>query len=240
MRKKILLLLLLLGLVPLALPVGGQTGAAQYEWGLEDRPHRVTQQSVGNVSFFPPPFDRMVPALSGLGDQIDTGRQRGDVNSLVNAALMLHQAEKILGRQSPVISSEGLLAEAAQIARDQKDTRMLSRIIGVWQDPSRGPTSSAQASQARYFMEEVDKEQADMMHKRRCRIVLHNRTDQFTLDVMINRKPAASLEPNSLRVMGDVIAGRQVLTASNDAGFAWGPRQVFVAPGEVFHWKLFD
>jgi hypothetical protein len=59
------------------------------------------------------------------------------------------------------------------------------------------------------------------------------------VEVFVNRKPVGTLSAGERHVVGELLAGRQYLGAE-DESLLWGPRKVYVGPGEVFNWRLFD
>ncbi len=229
MTKRLVLVWLLL--------LGVAWGQAR-EFYLSDRPHTRHSQSLSGQSLFPPPFDRLVPSIGRLGQTIDGGREQRDVNRLLQAVVILHQAESLVGRDSGLISSHDLLEEATQMAIDQRNLEALRQAERLWNDPVRAPSDPTEASKTHQELEELQQEQAFMQQKRRCRIVFHNQTDG-PLDIHLNQKTVGTLAARSSREIGDILAGRQHLMAS-DERLAWGPRRVFVGPGEIFHWRLYD
>ncbi|MCA9791838.1 MAG: hypothetical protein KC910_08580 [Candidatus Eremiobacteraeota bacterium] len=226
--------------VTLAVVVGlaGPGQSQSHEWSLQDSGHPRPQTNLQGRSLFPAPFDKLVPFLGGLGGDIDQGRAHGDVDALLEAAVTLHQAELLLGRSSGVISAHDLLTEATQMAVDQRNLEGLRKAKSLWSDPVRGPNDPAQAQQAADELENLEKERRVMLAARRCQIIFHNQTD-VDLTIRLNQDSLGIIKPNQVHVVKDVLAGNQHLMAS-DSRLAWGPRRVFVGPGEVFHWRLFD
>lgn len=226
------LALLLLIFVTAVLPGLGQSGR---EWGLQEHAEPREDLSLSNRPLFPPPFDQLVPFLTNFGSELDQSRRQGDIEGLLRAADLLFQAERLTGQRSPFVSGRDVLEEATLTARNQRDPEALRRLLGQWErvgDP-RGEDL------ARGYLEEVEAERTDMTPRRRCRIIFHNRSGRSPVAVYLNGKPVGSLTAGSTREIDEVLAGNQHLEAYDEA-LTWGPRRVFVGPGEVFHWKLFD
>ncbi|MGE0488625.1 MAG: hypothetical protein AB7S38_05390 [Vulcanimicrobiota bacterium] len=231
-------LTLLASVLAVVIVLAGPGQSQSHEWSLQDSGHPNPRDPLQGRSLFPPPFDQLVPFLGGLGGSIDQGRQQGDVDALLEAAVTLHQAERLLGRTSGLISARDLLQEATQMAIDQRNVEGLRKARGLWSDPVRGPNDPGQAQAAADELETLEKQRRVMLAARRCQIVFHNQTDD-ELTIRLNQDSLGVIKPRQAHVVKDVLAGNQHLMAF-DRRLAWGPRRVFVGPGEVFHWRLFD
>lgn len=206
---------------------------------MEERPTAYDRPaSLSRDSLFPPPFDKLVPFLGNLGVEIDLGREQRDPNALMSAAILLHQAELLLDKRSRHLSAEQLMHEATEMAWRQKNPEALSRSVQIWSDPRMGPTNLQEEKSASDHLKEVRQERSEMMQRRRCRLIFHNKTDT-ALTIYLNEHPLGVVAARQSHEVPDVLAGRQYLQATHSR-LSWGPRQVFVGPGEVFHWKLFD
>ena len=168
------------------------------------------------------------PLVEGLTRDVGLARRRGDVSGLLGAARLLQNLDKIGGQPVPV---RDLLDEALQMARDQRDLDALEQVTRLIQDPQ-------QRSNALQLQQEVRQERQTYQGKPPCRVVFHNRTGQPGLEIRLNARPLATLAVGQDFEVNGLLAGRQLMDASSER-LDWGPRQVFVAPGETFHWKLF-
>lgn len=229
-----LLLGLLVGTLVL---IGGPAQSQVNEWTLEDRPVTRAQQPLRGKSLFPAPFTDLMPILGNLGAEIDLGRREGDVSSLIDAALLLHKAELLTG-SSGLISARDLLEEATEMAYNQKNPEALARSYKIWSNSRKGPTDSIRAQETQDKIEKTRQERQEMLQKRRCRVIFQNRTGS-PLSISLNERPLGTLAPNESHEVPDLLAGHQHILAQNDR-LQWGPRRVFVGPGERFRWKLYD
>ena len=117
------------------------------------------------------------------------------------------------------------------MARDQRDLEALVQVSQLIRVPE-------QRAQAQRFQQELRDEQKAMQGKQSCRIIFHNRTGQPGLEIRLNTRPLGALGTGQSYEVNGLQAGRQVMDAFND-DLDWGPRRIFVGPGETFHWKLF-
>ena len=223
---------MLLSALVLALILAGTPAQSQVsEWSLEDRPVPRAQQPLTGKSLFPAPFVDLMPILGNLGAEIDLGRKQGNVGSLIDAALLLHKAELLTGnfgahqRQGPPPE------EATQMAYNQKDPEALARSFKIWSSSRKGPTDSIQAQDTQDKINKTRQERQDMMYKPRCKVIFQNRTGS-PLSISLNERPLGTIAPNEAHEVPDLLAGHQYIMAHNQS-LQWGPRRVFVGPGET-------
>lgn len=213
-----------IGLTLLALALGAWS-QPRPERGLSEYPR--SHSSPPTLPGFQLPGS-LGPLVEGLGRDVGLARRRGDVSGLLGAARLLQNLEKIGGQPVPV---RDLLEEALQMARDQRDLDALEQVTRLIQDP-------LQRSNALQLQQEVRDERQASQGKPPCRMIFHNRTGQSGLEIRLNARPLATLAAGQDFEVQGLMAGRQLMDASNSE-LDWGPRRVFVAPGETFHWKLF-
>ena len=208
-------------------------------WTLDETP---TQKPVGveqrPLLDVPEPLRKLFPMLDKIESEVTYGLKNGNVSTLLGAVKDLSQAEYFTGIQGAGTNSDRLLEEATELAWEQRDPEGLRDALGLWSSPNRAGRNQEMILQTSDRLEQVEKERSEMLQKKRCRIIFHNRTDR-NVQVFVNRKPVGTLAAGEKHVVGELLAGRQYLGAE-DESLQWGPRKVYVGPGEVFNWRLFD
>lgn len=208
-------------------------------WTLDELP--TTVRSVTErppLVDIPGPLTQLFPFLRNFSSQVRSERARGDADAL-NASVQQLSFAMSLGQSEQLSAdSDALLAEATDIAWEQRDPEALRQSLALWSNPVRSGRSQEQILQTRERLDDVERERTEMLQRRRCRLIFHNRTE-LPVQLSINRKPMGILNPGETQEIADLLAGRQHLTANHE-GLQWGPRQVYVGPGEVFNWRLFN
>lgn len=205
---------------------------------LDEAPSSVPPTTAAPLFQVPEPLSQLFPFLRRLLKDVDLSRQNGDSNALLDAVRQITQALSLAGINSNSISTDALLGEATDIAWEQRDPEALRESLVLWSDPIRAGRSQDRIQQTRERLEDVEQDRTHMLKQKRCRLIFHNRTDR-PVKVFINRKPVGTLAPGKKQVVPDLLAGRQHLGARHTS-LQWGPRQVYIGPGEVFNWRLFD
>lgn len=227
------LLLLALLLCPAAAQDWGESS-----WTLDETPQPLSPVQSQPLVSIPEPLTHLFPFLQSLLQEIALGRQRGDAQSLIQAVSQLSRILSLGGVDADAVNTDRLLSEATDIAWEQRDPIALQRSLDLWSDPIRAGRSQGKINETEERLEEVEQERSEMLNRKRCQLVFHNRT-KSAVQVFVNRKPVATLDPGKRQVVADLLAGRQHLSARHSS-LQWGPRKVYVGPGEVFNWRLFD
>lgn len=231
------LTLVCLAVVCLGVPSRGQP-ATEANWTLDEKPSgKVPAKTAAPLFDIPEPLRKLFPFLNDIEREATFGRQRGDAGTLLNAVKNLGKIESMGNSSAASSSADRLLEEATEIAWQQRDPEALREALVLWAAPNRSGRKD-KVLDTSDKLEQVEKERGEMLTKKRCSIVFYNRTDQ-PVKVFVNRKPVGTLAAGEKHVVGDLLAGRQYLSANDDV-LEWGPRKVYVAPGEVFNWRLFD
>ena len=186
----------------------------------------------------PAPLLKLLPFLENLLQRVSLGQRAGDSTALLQAVRQLSDAPDLTSLGGGGVNSDRLLEEATEIAWQQRDPDALRESLVLWSAPVRASRSQEKIRQTKERIENVESERQEMLQKKRCRIVFHNRTER-PIEVFVNRKPVGTLSAGQKHIVGDMLAGRQYLGA-NDKRLEWGPRKVYIGPGEVFNWRLFD
>ncbi len=228
----VLLALLWLGSVALAESLNTAT------WTLDETPTTVHPISQRPLIDIPKPLAQLFPFLRDFGSQVRGQRARGDASALNDSVQQLSFALSLGQADQLSTESDALLAEATDIAWEQRDPDALRQSLALWANPVRSGRSQERIQQTKDRLEDVERERTEMMQRRRCRLIFHNRTE-LPVELSINRKPMGILKAGETHEIADLLAGRQHLTANHE-GLQWGPRQVYVGPGEIFNWRLFD
>jgi len=230
-KISVLALLLFLSASAVSDPLGAN-------WTIDETPTKraveVEQQPFLDL---PEPLRKLFPVLNQIERKISFGQERGDAASLLQAVRDLTQAEYITGLHGGSASNR-LLEEATELAWQQRDPEALRESLLLWSAPNRSGDSRDKILETTERLEQVEKERDEMLQKKRCSVVFYNRTEG-PVQVFVNRKPIGTLAPGERHVVGELLAGRQYLGAQ-DSGLQWGPRKVYVGPGETFNWRLFD
>jgi hypothetical protein len=208
-------------------------------WTLDETPTKIaTVVDPKPIIDVPEPLRKLFPLLNEIEREVSFGQERGDATALLKAVKDLTQAEYFTGLQGASSSSDRLLEEATELAWEQRDPEALRESLVLWSSPNRSGRSRDKILETSDRLEQVEEERAEMLMKKRCSIIFHNRTEG-PVKVFVNRKPIGTLSAGERHVVGELLAGRQYLGA-NDSSLQWGPRKVYVGPGEVFNWRLFD
>lgn len=199
---------------------------------------RAEPATVDPLADLPEPVRMLFPMLANMGGKVNFDLRQGNVSALLRSVGDLTQAEQFT--QIPELSnaSDQLLKEATELAWQQRDPEALRRSLQLWSNPVRAGRSQDEIQETSERLEEVERERKEMLTKPRARVIFHNKTDR-ELEVYVNRKPIGTLGAGKRHEVGELLAGRQYLGA-NDETLQWGPRKVYVGPGEVFNWRLFD
>lgn len=212
---------------------------AETTWTLDEASTKRTTPEVAKpIIDVPEPLRKLFPILGEIESKVAVGRRTGDPNTLLQAVRDLGQAEFFSGLQGAGANSDILLEQATELAWQQRDPVALRESLVLWSQPNRAGRSPGKILETSERLEEVEKERGEMLTKKRCRIIFHNRTHN-PVEVFVNRRPIGTLAPGQTQEVAELLAGRQYLGA-NDADLQWGPRQVYVGPGEIFNWRLFD
>lgn len=231
------LVLIVVALCGLVVPSIAQP-VTEANWALDERPSgRVPVKTAAPLFDVPEPLRKLFPIFNDIEQEALFGRQRGDAATLLKAVKSLGQVENLSGGQAASTSADRLLEEATEIAWQQRDPEALRESLVLWSSPNRSGRKD-KVLDTSDKLEQVEKERGEMLTKKRCSIVFVNRTNK-PVKVFVNRKPVGTLAAGEKHVVGELLAGRQYLSANDDV-LEWGPRQVYVAPGEVFNWRLFD
>lgn len=231
--SKVAVIALIVGSMTLA----GLTQTTEATWTLDERPVKKTVVAPKQLLNIPEPLRKLFPMIGKLEREVAFGQERGDAMALLGVVKDLAQAERFAGL-STGSSADRLLEEATEIAWQQRDPQALKESLALWSSPDRSGQNRDKILETSERIEQVEKERSEMLTKKRCSIVFHNRTDN-PVKVYVNRKPVGTLAAGERHVVGELLAGRQYLDAS-DQSLQWGPRKVYVGPGEVFNWRLFD
>ncbi|MCA9776079.1 MAG: hypothetical protein KC800_05155 [Candidatus Eremiobacteraeota bacterium] len=206
-------------------------------WTLDETPtQKQAQIDPQPLLDVPEPLRKLFPMLDKIESEVGFGLKNGNVSSLLGAVKDLTQAEYFAGIQGG--GSERLLREATDLAWEQRDPEGLRDALALWSSPNRAGRNQEMILQTSERLEQVEKERSEMLQKKRCRIIFHNRTDR-SVQVFVNRKPVGILPAGEKHEVGELLAGRQYLGVE-DESLQWGPRKVYVGPGEVFNCRLFD
>jgi hypothetical protein len=208
-------------------------------WTLDETPvQKPISVDPGPMLNIPEPLRKLFPVLQEIESEVSFGEKNGDVGTLLAAVRNLSQAEYFTGIKGAGASSDRILKEATELAWQQRDPEGLRDALVLWSSPNRAGRNQEMIEQTTERIEQVENERSEMLKKKRCRIIFHNKTDR-SVDVFVNRKPVGTLSAGEKHVVGELLAGRQYLGAE-DESLLWGPRKVYVGPGEVFNWRLFD
>jgi hypothetical protein len=226
-------LVLVLTVTGLSEPLQGNS------WTLDETPVKRTRPlDLQTLIDIPEPLRKLFPILDNLEREVTYDLRSGDAGALLNVVKEISVAEQFSGIGNGATGSDKLLEEATEIAWQQRDPEALRQSLALWSSPVRAGRSRDKILETSERLEQVEDERSQMLTKKRCRIVLHNKTDR-EVEVFVNRKPVGTLAAGSRHEVGELLAGRQYLGA-NDSTLQWGPRKVYVGPGEVFNWRLFD
>jgi hypothetical protein len=208
-------------------------------WTLDETPtEKIVEVDPKPLLDIPKPLRKLFPMLENIESEILYGKRNGDVSTLLGAVKELSQAEYFTGLQGAGRNSDRILEEATELAWQQRDPEGLRESLVLWSSPNRAGRNQEMIEQTTERIEQVEKERSEMLKKKRCRIIFHNKT-AGNVEVFVNRKPVGTLSAGEKHVIGELLAGRQYLGAEDET-LQWGPRKVYVGPGEVFNWRLFD
>lgn len=225
-------------LLACSLVLGGLTQPNEATWTLDESPKKRVVVQPKPLLDVPKPLRDLLPFIGELERSVAFGKERGDVKALLRAVKDLAQAGQLTGVKNIPSVSDTLLDEATELAWEQRDSEGLRDALILWSSPDRAGRNPGKIRETSERLEQVENEKKEMLKKKRCSIVFHNRTDG-PVKVYVNRKPVGTLASGERHVVGELLAGRQYLDAM-DSSLQWGPRKVYVGPGEVFNWRLFD
>ena len=211
---------------------------AEATWTLDETPEKRVHVQPKPLLDVPKPLRDLLPFLDDLEKSVAFGREKGDVNTLLQAVKDLARAGKITGVKNIPVVSDNLLEDATELAWQKRDSEGLRESLILWSSPERAGRNPGKIRETSERLEQGEKEKREMLGKKRCSIVFHNRTEG-PVTVYVNQSPVGTLSAGERHVVGELLAGRQYLNAL-DENLQWGPRQVYVGPGEVFNWRLFD
>lgn len=208
-------------------------------WTLDETPtKRAVQVRPKPLLDIPEPLRHLFPVLGEIERNVSVGLNNGDVGLLLSAVENLRDAQFFTGSQGAGASSDQLLKEAGEIAWQQRDPERLRETLALWTAPNRTGQNQEMIDLTKDRLEQVEREREEMLQKKRCRVIFHNKTER-SLQVFVNKKPIGTLAAGEKQEVDELLAGRQYLGALDET-LQWGPRQVYVGPGEVFNWRLFD
>lgn len=186
-------------------------------WTLDETPTpKETQSQSRPLLDLPEPLRKLFPVIEQIESEVLYGNQNGDVSTLLGAVKHLSQAEYFTGVQGAGASSDQILRDATELAWLQRDPEGLREALVLWSSPTRAGRNPEMIEQTTERIEQVENERNEMLKKKRCRIIFHNKTGR-SVQVFVNRKPVGTLSAGEKHVVGELLAGRQYLGAEDEA-----------------------
>mgnify|MGYP001449062185 CR=1 FL=1 len=184
-------------------------------------------------------LDPSLAFLADMGLKIDEAREKSDAIEIASCALLLFWAEKISGKESPIITGKTLLEEASKLAETQKNPKALEAVAKIWGDAVNGPGDTAMMEKytemAKVFL--AEKKDVKRSYSETGSVQVNNNTG-WDMYIYIDGYYQGVLYAYQDKVYYGVPAGSIKLYASAADGTYWGPNYYTLSVGGKFTWNL--
>ncbi|MEO0124263.1 MAG: hypothetical protein ABIL69_09725 [candidate division WOR-3 bacterium] len=226
---KILAVLLIAGLIIPGL-VYAQKGGKGAEVKTGSAPLAVEKLKYKNIQ---DEFDPTYDFLADIGEMIDNARHQKDGFDLLAATQLLMLAEKMSGKKSAVITSDALLNEVGDLAKDQKNAKLAKMVAEFY-------TNAGDKTKADEFTKLAKDYEALAGTTRGYCWVRVNNYSSWTINVYIDGWYKGTLSPGYYSYFKIWEGYTKLYAEGTYTDYYWGPIYRDIGEGETFTWNLWD
>ncbi|MEO0096423.1 MAG: hypothetical protein ABIL46_05345 [candidate division WOR-3 bacterium] len=226
---KIIAILLIAGLIIPGL-VYAQKGGKGVEEKTGSAPLTVEKLKYKNIQ---DEFDPTYDFLADIGEMIDNARHQKDGFDLLAATQLLMLAEKMSGKKSTVITSDALLNEVGDLAKDQKNAKLAKLVAEFY-------TNAGNKTKADEFTKLAKDYEALAGTTRGYCWVRVNNYSSWTIDVYIDGWYKGTLSPGYYSYFKIWEGYTKLYAEGTYTDYYWGPIYRDIGEGETFTWNLWD
>ncbi|MCX7995248.1 MAG: hypothetical protein N3A65_05715 [candidate division WOR-3 bacterium] len=178
-------------------------------------------------------FDPTYDFLADIGEMIDNARNQKDGIDLLAAYQLLLFAEKSSGKKSTVITSEALLNEIGELAREQKNAKLAKMVADCY-------TNTGNKTKADEFTKLAKDYEALASTTRGYCWVRVNNYSSWTVDIYIDGWYKGTLSPGYYSYFKIWEGYTKLYAEGTYTDYYWGPIYRDIGEGETFTWNLWD
>ncbi len=174
--------------------------------------------------------------LSDVGEMIDTGREHRDGNTLLAAAMLLLSAEKDAEKQSSIITTEVLLKEIGELAKEQKNAKLAEKIADFYEDGTFGMGDKKSADELRKLAKQYE---AAASQRAGTGTVIINNDTPYYIRIYVDGYDRGTLYSGNVGWITDVGSGNVDLYGyAPYTDYEWGPTNGYLSAGGTYTWNL--
>jgi hypothetical protein len=174
--------------------------------------------------------------LADIGEMIDKGREHRDGNTLLAAALLLFYAEKDAGKKAETITGKGLLEETANLAKEQNNEELASKIADFYEDDIFGMDNAEMANEFRKLAKQY--KAASETRAGYGTVIINNDTPYY-IRVYVNGYDRGILYSGNIGWVTDIPAGTILLYGyAPYTDYEWGPITGYLGSDGTYTWNL--
>jgi hypothetical protein len=178
--------------------------------------------------------------LSEIGVMIDNARQDKDGDGLLAATLVLCYAEMAAGKKGTAVTAEGLLNEAGDLAKEQKNAKLARAIAGFWGNAMLGFNNKVKGDEFVKLAKDYD---AIAGANRGYGWIRIDNESSYFVDVYIDGYAKGRLYSGYYEYY-KIWEGETKLYAeapyTEPDNYFWGPRFVELGDDETYTWTITD
>ncbi|MEO0184408.1 MAG: hypothetical protein ABIL22_02460 [candidate division WOR-3 bacterium] len=178
-------------------------------------------------------FDPTYDFLADIGEMIDNARHQKDGFDLLAATQLLMLAEKISGKKSAVITSNVLLSEVGDLAKDQKNAKLAKMVADCY-------TNVGDKTKADEFTKLAKDYEALAGTTRGYCWVRVNNYSSWTVDVYIDGWYKGTLSSGYYEYFKIWEGYTKLYAEGTYTDYYWGPVYQDIGEDETFTWNLWD
>lgn len=178
-------------------------------------------------------FDPTYDFLADIGEMIDNARHQKDGFDLLAATQLLILAEKMSGKKSAVITSEALLSEVGDLAKDQKNAKLAKLVAEFYTNAGNKVKADEYTKLAK------DYEALAGTTRGYCWVRVNNYSS-WTVDVYIDGWYKGTLSPGYYSYFKIWEGYTKLYAEGTYTDYYWGPVYQDIGEDETFTWNLWD
>lgn len=174
--------------------------------------------------------------LADIGEMIDVGREHKDGNTLLAAAMLLSYAERDAEKEGSIVTAKGLLGEAADLAKAQKNAELALKVADFYEDKMFGMGDKKTADEFRKLAKQY--EAASSQRAGYGTVIVNNDTPYY-IRIYVNGYDRGILYSGNIGWVTDIPAGTVLLYGyAPYTDYEWGPTTGYLSADGTYTWNL--